>query len=226
MGKANINQIPLGTLLTQARLERKLSRAEVAQGAGIAENSLVRYEKAGLEDDGQFPPGPKLAALCFFLEIPPEKAMWSCLDEKSYWQYRETTWADAVCVHPEYVFIADENVELRRRLQIFRAFARHQLGIPFGDENLEPEVSKLLAQKITDLLCLEDEMYRELIQRKAARDIMGMTSSGPGKVDPEQVSMWDIEAESPRHDGTGSLDNPNTGDVGASPSSQPKKESS
>lgn len=226
MGKANINQIPLGTLLTQARLEKKLSRAEVAQGAGIAENSLVRYEKAGLEDDGQFPPGPKLAALCFFLEIPPEKAMWSCLDEKSYWQYREVTWADAVCVHPEYVFITDENVELRRRLQLFRAFARHQLRIPLGDEELKSEVSVLLAQKITALLHLENEMYRDLTYRKAALDVTNATWSGPKKADPEQFLLSDIEAESPRHDGTGSLDNPNTGDVGASPSSHPKKESS
>ncbi len=81
------DQIPLGELLLTARLAKKLSRAQLAEQVGISENSLVRYEKAGFDKDGQFPPSSKLAMLCFKLGISPRKALLGCLSEDEYWNY-------------------------------------------------------------------------------------------------------------------------------------------
>jgi len=90
MLRTDRDQRPLGELLLTARLEKKMSRAQLAEQVGISENSLVRYEKAGLDKDGQYPPGSKLAMLCFKLDISPRKVLLGCLSEEEYWKYETT----------------------------------------------------------------------------------------------------------------------------------------
>jgi transcriptional regulator with XRE-family HTH domain len=60
----------LGDLLMRERITRNLSRAKLAEMAGVNANSLAKWEKAGLPD-GKYPPLPKLSRLCQILEIDP-----------------------------------------------------------------------------------------------------------------------------------------------------------
>mgnify|MGYP003117020459 CR=1 FL=1 len=102
-------QIVFGELLSQARLDLGLSRAEVARETGISENSLIRYEKAGLDKDGQYPPGPKLAKLCLHLDIPAARAMWSCLSAEDYKIARaDTGISDDVVNHPHSLLVSEQ----------------------------------------------------------------------------------------------------------------------
>ena len=101
-------QVPFGELLLNARLERRLSRAQVSKATGISEHSLAKYEKAGLEEGGQFPPAPKLASLCFFLGIKPIKAMYSCLSDDEYWMYKAKLWEDELIDHPDNDYLSHQ----------------------------------------------------------------------------------------------------------------------
>jgi len=60
----------LGEILEDARLEKRLTRAKLAELANVSINSLPKWERAGFED-GKYPPLPKLANLCRVLEIDP-----------------------------------------------------------------------------------------------------------------------------------------------------------
>lgn len=124
MARQKNDQTPLGELLTKARLEKRLSRAGVAKETGITEASLVRYEKAGIEADGQFPPSPKLAALCFFLGIPPIKALFGCLNYPDFWKYKGETWESDVMHHPDHDFLGDEYIDLLKENRRLRAFIK------------------------------------------------------------------------------------------------------
>lgn len=103
-------QTPLGELITRARIEKGLTRAQLAKEIGIGENSLVRYEKAGLENDGQYPPSPKLAKLCFFLGISPTKALFGCLsnDDFEFDHYRMQSNEDWLMDHPDHEYLLDQ----------------------------------------------------------------------------------------------------------------------
>ncbi|MDA5192519.1 hypothetical protein [Govanella unica] len=56
----------------------------MARYTGISENSLQRYEKAGLSPEGQYPSAAKLALLCFELKISPAQALAASLPDKDY----------------------------------------------------------------------------------------------------------------------------------------------
>ena len=108
MARQKNNQIPFGELLLKARLEMNLSRAQLSKETGIAENSLIRYEKAGVEEDGQYPPSPKLAKLCFYLGISPLKAMFGCLSYDEYWEAMTDTSENWLMDHPDHEYLVDQ----------------------------------------------------------------------------------------------------------------------
>lgn len=54
----------------RTRVTRNLSRAKLAEMAGVNANSLAKWEKAGMPD-GKYPPLPKLTRICQLLEIDP-----------------------------------------------------------------------------------------------------------------------------------------------------------
>ena len=83
----NIAQKPFGEILREARKKRRWSRARLAKETGISENSIVRYEKAGIDDDGQFPPAPKLSVLAFELGLDPTEVLFGCLTGDEYEEY-------------------------------------------------------------------------------------------------------------------------------------------
>lgn len=60
----------VGGMIWRAREKKGISRAHLAKVTGISQNSLAKYEKAG-EEDGQYPPLPKMALLCKELELDP-----------------------------------------------------------------------------------------------------------------------------------------------------------
>jgi len=64
----------VGSMIWRAREEKGVSRAQLAKTTGISQNSLAKYEKAG-EEDGQYPPLPKMALLCKELNLDPRKVM-------------------------------------------------------------------------------------------------------------------------------------------------------
>ncbi len=68
----NFQFVGLGGRLERERISRKLSRAKLAEMAGVSPNSLAKWEKAG-QPDGKYPPLPKLTRLCKILEIDPRE---------------------------------------------------------------------------------------------------------------------------------------------------------
>ncbi|MBL4800559.1 MAG: helix-turn-helix transcriptional regulator [Emcibacter sp.] len=102
-------QIPLGELLLKARLNKKLSRAYVCKEANISENSLVRYEKAGIDKNGKYPPAPKLASLCFLLEISPMDALLGSLEGNDFFDKVARSSVEQIYKHPAYRELYDEH---------------------------------------------------------------------------------------------------------------------
>ena len=111
MRRSNL-QTPLGELIVKARLEQGLTRAQLAKKAGISENSLQRYERAGIEADGQFPPGPKLAKLCFELHLSPIKVLLGCLSQDDYYGYMLQSTEDGLIDHPQFEYLLDQHTAL------------------------------------------------------------------------------------------------------------------
>ena len=75
-------QQPIGSIISNARKAKDWSRSKLSEETGITESSLVRYELAGIEEEGQYPPSPKLALICIALEIEPMLALVGCLPPK------------------------------------------------------------------------------------------------------------------------------------------------
>jgi len=71
----------LGEVIRAYREDKGLSRTKVAEYAGIAPNSMVRYEMAG-KPDGKYPPAKKLMKICEVLEIDPRHAFDAILFEE------------------------------------------------------------------------------------------------------------------------------------------------
>ncbi|MBV6633035.1 MAG: helix-turn-helix transcriptional regulator [Alphaproteobacteria bacterium] len=72
----------LGKALREAREKAGLSRVALCQKIGISENTLIRYERAGLEEDGQYPSSQNLAMLCLFLDLHPIWTLLKCVPEE------------------------------------------------------------------------------------------------------------------------------------------------
>jgi transcriptional regulator with XRE-family HTH domain len=69
---------PIGTQLRDGRAVLRVTRAQVAKDAGISENTLARYENAGLSDKGIYPPADKLVMLCNLLDLEYHEALVGC----------------------------------------------------------------------------------------------------------------------------------------------------
>lgn len=117
-------QITFGELLLTKRLEAKLSRAQLSRQTGISENSLIRYEKAGLEQGGQYPTGPKLAKLCFQLGIPAASALWGCMDAEDYRKYEFGEGHADISDHPAFSQLHDQYEYLQQENSTYREALR------------------------------------------------------------------------------------------------------
>lgn len=111
---------PLGLLIYKARLEKGLSRAELSRMTEISDNSLIRYEKAGVDQDGQYPPGPKLAKLCFSLDLDPQTALLACLDnDRDYWHFEGMAF-NQVNSHPAVEWLEHQYTQALRDCNLMR----------------------------------------------------------------------------------------------------------
>ncbi len=61
----------LGKILRQGREAKGYTRHELSWRSGVSQNSIVRYERAGIDEDGQIPPANKLAKLAIELGLDP-----------------------------------------------------------------------------------------------------------------------------------------------------------
>lgn len=132
MNVISATQTPFGSILSSARQQRGWSRARLSKESGISENSIVRYEKAGIEADGQFPPAPKLAALCFTLGISTSDALLGCLPANEFDEFVKHSKPDDEYGFPLYRVLAEENVifahENAKLKAITRAFILQSEG--------------------------------------------------------------------------------------------------
>jgi transcriptional regulator with XRE-family HTH domain len=172
------DQIPLGELLLNARLEKRLSRADVAKLADISENSLVRYERAGIDDDGQFPPSPKLAQLCFTLELNPLTVLLSCLGYREYWREKGELWEREFMMkgHPDYEYLQSEVFRLMKENAMLKSALRTSFKIE--DEELTDETRDILLKRVRDFLVQEASTSRDLLHLGAFPDTGGFSTPG------------------------------------------------
>lgn len=205
MSRQKNAQIPLGELLMKARLERGFSRAHVAKEAGVSENSLVRYEKAGLEDDGQYPPSPKLASLCFCLEINPLLALLSCLGGKEYWQYYSQTGEDWLMEHPAHNYVSDQFHALLRDNHIMREALRVLLDPEQAKEEFGPYIVDWVKEEVRKVISVQDAFEQKMKDIGIYRPVeRGMAI--PGATRLGQDDPYDYAAKS--HDYTGKKNGP------------------
>jgi len=157
MGK-KLNQDKLGDILSSARLQMGWSRARLSKATGISENSIVRYEKAGVSEDGQYPPAPKLAALTFALGLNAVDVMMGCLSPKDF----DDMSSDLLVHHPYgfplYRSFLEEGVVYAQECAKLRVMVRALLLERDGKVSLPPEAVEWI----------DDEFYA--ISREVEKD--------------------------------------------------------
>lgn len=166
-------QITFGELLVTKRLEAKLSRAQLSRQTGISENSLVRYEKAGLEQGGQYPTGPKMAKLCFQLGIPAASAMWGCLSGEEFSEYEFQSGHEDIHDHPGYAQLRDQYDYLQSESATYREALRFLIS---DHEDLDPsykeEMRTWIEQEVSGLFDTFDKFQARMIANGIA-DVAG-----------------------------------------------------
>lgn len=135
-----------------------MTRAELSRKTGISENSLIKYERAG-QPDGQYPPTPKLAKLCFYLRIPTSEALFSCLDTSEFEITQEKVdkddfAADAfygdVLEHPEFQLVQNENFHLTQENAKMRSILRFIAVEQDGGWHRAPQLMRWLKTRLSN----------------------------------------------------------------------------
>jgi transcriptional regulator with XRE-family HTH domain len=115
----------LGFLLQKARSEIGWSRKTLAYRSGISLNSINKYEKAGIDEDGQYPPANKLASLMFVLEMRPAEVFIACLPQDRQDEGRSIVSDD---FNPSYEYMERQYVAILRDCQIYRTLFKSLFG--------------------------------------------------------------------------------------------------
>jgi transcriptional regulator with XRE-family HTH domain len=155
-------QVPLGELITKARLDAGLSRVELSKRTGISENSLMRYEKAGLEADGQYPPAPKLARICFELGISPLKALLGCLEEDEYWKALNITTEDYLQDHPNFEYLTEQAIALMKDNFHLRNAIRVLIGDNWACDVFGDKEKQYIVEQARRLIHASDDFENNL----------------------------------------------------------------
>jgi len=231
--------VPLGELLLNARLERRLSRADVGKMAGISENSLARYERAGIEKDGQYPPSPKLAALCFALQIPPIRALLGCLPEEEYFGQKGTFYDD-LNDHPDFEYLNQQHFALIQENRVLGELLKIII-LPDERDKYSEEAIENLQSKVIRIFEAQKQFGNFMEQMTGllfSSFEPGMMSvpGDPGPGGERDTSKWDYrtyprdEADGDNKKGSGHKDpspsessTNNQGAVGAAPTDRTKK---
>ena len=114
----------------------------MSKETGIGENSIVRYEKAGLEEDGQYPTSTKLAALTFSLGLSHAEVLLSCLSKTDFDKYASDLIDNDSYGLPLYrsfieesIVYAHENAKLLMMLRVFLLEREGELEVTDEAEN-------------------------------------------------------------------------------------------
>ncbi len=137
---------PLGALLKAARMDKGFTRKEVAEKAAITASSLVKYERWGLDGEGQCPPADKLAKLCSVLKIDPQAALLGSLNDQEYSRYQYHDF-DILNGHPMIVWLEGQYAKTLRDCNVLRSGLELLIDIidPI-DKKLSPSQSWLLQE--------------------------------------------------------------------------------
>ncbi|MFD2204674.1 helix-turn-helix domain-containing protein [Kiloniella antarctica] len=192
MARQKNDQIPLGELLTMARLEKGLSRAQLAKETNVSENSIVRYEKAGLEKDGQYPPSQKLAALCFCLGISPLTALLSSLERDDYWMYYGETDQEWLMSHPAHSYLSEQWFALTRDNQLLREMLKVFLCPEKAAENFHEDDIEWMKEEARKVIEVQDKFESKMIDLGLFSPTQ-RTLSTPG--DPTKVTRKGFEKD-------------------------------
>lgn len=185
MTRTQQDQKPLGELLLSARLNKGLSRAQVSKATGINEGSLSRYERAGIDDDGQYPLSRKLALLCFFLEIPHLEAAFSCLDQEAFESYRGKTWEDELLDHPAHNYLLEEYTAVLRDCRLLRAALRSFYPDQLGSDATETSDVAWVRENALRIFEKQESFEAEMIARGSFVPL-DYSFSWPGNSDDTQ----------------------------------------
>ncbi|WP_028880341.1 helix-turn-helix transcriptional regulator [Terasakiella pusilla] len=162
MNENTRKHIPLGELLLKARNAMGLTQVQVAKSVGISDVSLIRYEKAGIEETGQYPPSQKLAALCILLEIPPAQALYACLDETHDWKQSGIMWHDLIAERADFKFFVEDYKEIVNENRFLRAIIK---GITDEGYTLDEDVADWLYEQAKALTRGDSGIKRGMVER-------------------------------------------------------------
>jgi hypothetical protein len=190
----------------------------------------LRYERAGVESDGQYPPSPKLAKLCFELDISPLKALLACLPPDDYWKYYFETAEDPQTDHPMFDFLGDQFAQLASDNRTLRVLLERMIqDPPPAPDSAEAEMLEHLKKEARKIFNaqkrFEDAAHMMFSEKKLEMQGFGI----PGGPNPGEPDDWRREHDyaairnDPDHEGPGrSSQNPSEA-VGAA-SDHPKQE--
>ena len=188
-------QTPLGELLLSARQQRGWSRAKLSRETGIGENSLVRYEKAGIEEDGQFPPSSKLAVLCMCLEISSHEALLSCMTPEDFSKFSTPETEDDKYGFPLYRIMAEEAVVYTHQNFKLRAIARAYILEKQGKIKISKDVQRVLEEEFfgisREMEKDEDDIFYpvDTMDDEEIDDLV--MKNGPDCGDPDRLNSSD-----------------------------------
>jgi len=172
---SNRRHIPLGEIISNRRKELELSRVALSKLTGISDNSLIKYEKAGM-DGGQYPPANKLAKICFHLSLSTSEALLSCLDPDDFKQTHEKFDADNftadsyeldVLTHPAFKLMDNENHHLAIENSRMRTILRF-LVLEEGNWSEFEKIKKWLNKRLAKQFSTYDEIETYLLAKGAA----------------------------------------------------------
>ncbi len=154
-------KLPFGEQIVSARNMRNWSRAKLARETGISENSLTRYEKAGVDETGQYPIGQNLALLVFLLELDPKDALLGCLKDEDFERFSGND-PKAAYGYPLYRTLAEEhlvcvhdNAKLKSLVRVLLSEKEEKIQIRESDL----EFIKKEFYSISKQVFVEDEIF-------------------------------------------------------------------
>ena len=187
----------LGQVLEKARRDKGYTRLKLAELANINSSSLAKWEKAGSRD-GKYPPLPKLANLCFVLDIDP-RIVFDCNgvleDELKVIDIEDVDIGDSELYQQEkkFSFVSkyktkiDNLLDWKLEISDFEELNRNLRGLNFGIHNkltvqMHAMISMFAKAFDQDLEKVFSKAYHEIKQQ----DEIAPIKNGPDVEAPDR----------------------------------------
>lgn len=184
-----LKQRPLGELLYDARKNKGWTRAQLAEFTKIGTSSIVRYEKAGVDADGQMPQLEKLVALCFHLDISVPEAFWSCLSPEEFSDVSDRLYHE-LRDHPSYRYLKNQHDVLLKENRFLREAAKCLLGA--NDEFPWDESDKEWLRSELKTVINRQEDFESRMLQWGLFELKITRYAEPG---PDTTDAWALSAE-------------------------------